>query len=208
MLVRARLPNSCVVSVRAEPTDPISTIRARIAAELGGGAEAAELGRSGRLVLGGRELSPHLTLAQCAGECRGINTGPRTSCADHRAGGFAGHEQSELLLQLRAPPPAARVDPYAELRAALANSQLRDFDEFQKVGGRDIAALGGAVAGYSQHGVCSYVYKARLRGGGGGNAGATVALKVRGGPPSGTSNASHRSALIRSLCVPRARRRR
>eukprot|EP01050_Picozoa_sp_SAG11_P026592 SAG11_NODE_6425_length_1316_cov_4.319638_1_plen_96_part_00 len=67
MLLRVKLPNSTIATVRAEATEPVSVIRARVAAEVGGGATAAELGRSGRLVLGGRELAPHLTLAQCAG---------------------------------------------------------------------------------------------------------------------------------------------
>jgi hypothetical protein len=53
--------------------------------------------------------------------------------------------------------------------------QLRDFEGFEKIGGRDIALSPGGRVGYSQHGVCSYVYKARWRGQCGG---APLALKV------------------------------
>eukprot|EP01051_Picozoa_sp_SAG22_P012537 SAG22_NODE_1313_length_4774_cov_31.746310_2_plen_464_part_00 len=53
-------------------------------------------------------------------------------------------------------------DPWAELRAAVARAQLQDFDGFQKVWGRDVTAVAGV--GYTQHGVCSYVYKAHIRG--------------------------------------------
>eukprot|EP01050_Picozoa_sp_SAG11_P026593 SAG11_NODE_6425_length_1316_cov_4.319638_2_plen_131_part_00 len=89
-------------------------------------------------------------------------------------------EESELLLQLRAPPPPA--DPHAVLRTALATSRLRDFSAFEKVGGRDVAAIGGAAVGYSQHGVCSYVYKAAWPGADG-DGGTVLAIKVAARAP-------------------------
>eukprot|EP01051_Picozoa_sp_SAG22_P009383 SAG22_NODE_779_length_7272_cov_146.237418_5_plen_320_part_00 len=71
-------------------------------------------------------------------------------------------QESELHLVLRRPP-----DPRADLRAALAApacGALAGYKDFVKVGGRDITAVGGGRAGSaSQHGACSYVYKARRR---------------------------------------------
>jgi hypothetical protein len=68
-----------------------------------------------------------------------------------------------LHLVLRRPP-----DPFADLRAAVARTTLRDYEgptggPCLKVGGRDISALRGQV-GYSDNGVCSYVYRVRRRG--------------------------------------------
>jgi serine/threonine protein kinase len=54
------------------------------------------------------------------------------------------------------------------LRAALAapayGALHTGYEDFVKIGGRDITSVGAGGAGYSQLGACSYVYKARRRG--------------------------------------------
>eukprot|EP01052_Picozoa_sp_SAG31_P023998 SAG31_NODE_2014_length_6665_cov_2.737435_2_plen_1027_part_00 len=113
-----------------------------------------------RLIFAGRELDDSLTLADY--DCEAA---------------------SELYLILRANPleqavaADASVDPEAEqataaLRAMMRGKKLSDFTGFRKVGGKDIQAAGGG--GYSQSGVCSYVYLTTLRNGNG----MQLALKV------------------------------
>ena len=162
MQLHVKLPGAGrVITLRAFGTESVGAICARIGAEGGPDAAVASAVAGGRLTLAGQALAADLTLAQC-----NIS------------------QDSVLLLQLRGPAPLPLrgpaplpADPHAGLRAALAAARLRDFGEFEKVGGRDIAAVGAAAAGYSQHGVCSYVYKAVFNGGGE-HAGAVVAIKV------------------------------
>eukprot|EP01051_Picozoa_sp_SAG22_P020269 SAG22_NODE_4033_length_1415_cov_1.531155_1_plen_250_part_00 len=69
-------------------------------------------------------------------------------------------QEIELHLVRRLPP-----DPHADLRAALAApacGALTGYTDFVKIGGRDITtAAAGRAGSASQHGACSYVYKAR-----------------------------------------------
>ena len=74
-------------------------------------------------------------------------------------------DESELMLVLR--------DTVETLRYQLQGKMLRDFIVRRQIGGKDpTAARGGA--GYSLHGVCSYVYLVELRGGDG----TQLAMKV------------------------------
>jgi len=145
---------SGTISVTADDgaATTVAQIRAKIAAMSGMDASAC------RLIFAGCELADSLTLASynCMAE-------------------------SELHLVLRvsaaeaAALEAASVDPEAEedtaaLRAMMRGKRLKDFAAFKKVGGKDIQA----AAGYSQSGVCSYVYLAGLRNGNG----VQLALKV------------------------------
>ena len=113
-----------------------------------------------RLIFAGRELEDTLTLA--AYNCEAA---------------------SELNLILRVNPleqaavADASVDREAEaaiaaIRATMRGKKLGDFKSFTKIGGKDIQAAGGG--GYSQSGVCSYVYLTQMRGGNG----MQLALKV------------------------------
>ena len=78
---------------------------------------------------------------------------------------------SELHLILRVEEDDTSVDREAEqqtarVRAELVGKRLADFIVSKKIGGKDIAAVGGggAAQSISQSGVCSYVYLAVLRG--------------------------------------------
>ena len=99
MMVHVKLPGhrtGRVISVRVASTESVHGLLARIAAE--GGAAAA--GEGARLVFAGRALDPRLPLGQCQ------------VVAD-----------SELHLVFRGPPPPP-LDPYTDLRAALATAQV------------------------------------------------------------------------------------
>eukprot|EP01043_Picozoa_sp_COSAG02_P063163 COSAG02_NODE_8884_length_2410_cov_1.013847_3_plen_317_part_01 len=104
-----------------------------------------------RLIFAGRELDDSRTLASynCEAESE-LNLVLRVSAAEAAA------------------REAASMDPEAEeataaLRASMRGKKLQDFGGFKKIGGKDIQAAAGA--GYSQSGVCSYVYLAGLRNG-------------------------------------------
>ena len=125
----------------------VAQIRAKVAAQSGMDPSAC------RLIFAGRDLDDSQTLASynCEAESE-LNLILRVSAAEAAA------------------LEAASVDPEAEaataaLRAAMSGKKLRDFGGFKKVGGKDIQAAAGA--GYSQSGVCSYVYLAGLRNGNG-----------------------------------------
>lgn len=100
------------------------------------------------LIFGGRELRDELSLAD-----------------------YNCDRESELHLMLSSPNAAvAEADSAADLeaqkktatmRAAMLGMKLKDFCGFEKVGGKDFGAM--SSGGYSQNGVCSYVYKAKLR---------------------------------------------
>ena len=148
--------SSGTVSIVAEDgtATTVSQIRKAIALKTG-----SDIGEC-RLIFAGRELEDALTLADY--DCEAA---------------------SELNLLLRGSRLAqavaedASVDPEAEeatalLRAMMRGKKLSDFSGFRKVGGKDIQAVGGG--GYSQSGVCSYVYLAKVRGGDG----MQLALKV------------------------------
>ena len=49
----------------------------------------------------------------------------------------------------------------------MAGKKLSSFRVSKKIGGKDIARVGGGSQSISQSGVCSYVYLAQLRGGDG-----------------------------------------
>eukprot|EP01051_Picozoa_sp_SAG22_P015911 SAG22_NODE_2153_length_2923_cov_2.212819_1_plen_775_part_10 len=144
VVVHVKLPSGNVITVAARQTERVGDLSARaVAAAVGGSSEstaAADLDLIGaaRLIFAGRALDPGAALAS-----------------------YNIENESELMLQIRPAWPAAGADPWAAQRAAVARAQLEDFDGFEKVGGRDMSAVAGA--GYTQHGVCSYVYKVRLR---------------------------------------------
>lgn len=148
---------SGTVSVIAEhgTATTVAQIRRAIASKVG--LDETEC----RLIFAGRELEDTLTLADY--DCEAA---------------------SELNLLLRPTSLAqtvaedASVDPEAEqataaLREIMRGKKLLDFKGFRKVGGKDIQAVGGG--GYSQSGVCSYVYLCTLRDS---NDGLQLALKV------------------------------
>ena len=56
---------------------------------------------------------------------------------------------------------AAAASEVAAARASLAGTKLRDYEIIRKVGGKDTEAAPTMGGGYSQSGVCSYVYLAR-----------------------------------------------
>jgi hypothetical protein len=56
---------------------------------------------------------------------------------------------------------AAAASEVAAARASLAGTKLRDYEIIRKVGGKDTEATPTIGGGYSQSGVCSYVYLAR-----------------------------------------------
>jgi hypothetical protein len=122
-----------------------------------------------RLIFAGRELEDDLTLADynCE-EASELNLILRVSQADTEEA----EEDSSIDMDM-----AQRETE--SLRALLARKKLRDFRDFVKVGGKDIATASLGRGGYSHNGVCSYVYKATLREGtAGGGGGREVALKV------------------------------
>ena len=116
----------------------VAQLRAQIAAMTGCDAAAC------RLIFAGRELEDGMSLADY-------------NCVD----------ASELNLILRVEDvgsvDAEAAEQTAAMRAQLAGSQLAQFRVMKKIGGKEIGAAGG---GYSQSGVCSYVYLAQLRGAG------------------------------------------
>jgi hypothetical protein len=157
--VHVKLPSGRVISVTAHQTERVGDLTARVVAtavddsstSATAGSATADLGLgAARLIFAGRALNPETALAS-----------------------YSVENESELHLVIRPAASAAAADPWAELRAAVAQAQLQDFDGFQKVGGRDITAVAGV--GYTQHGVCSYVYKAHIRGG---DTGTPLAIKV------------------------------
>eukprot|EP01051_Picozoa_sp_SAG22_P014053 SAG22_NODE_1653_length_3893_cov_22.756721_2_plen_320_part_00 len=130
------------VDCAAETVDRVLAIIVDAARAAGhGGPQSIGMGEDEelRLVFAGRHIAAGRTLAE-----------------------YNIDQESELHLVLRRPP-----DPHADLRAALAApacGALAGYKDFVKVGGRDITAVGGGRAGSaSQHGACSYVYKARRR---------------------------------------------
>ena len=110
-------------------------------------ADAADLDVSCcRLIFAGRELEDRMSLAD-----------------------YNCENASELHLILRVEEDDATADrdaerQTAEMRAQLAGKKLVDFNVTKKIGGKDIAAVGGGAAhSVSQSGVCSYVYLGQLR---------------------------------------------
>ena len=106
-------------------------------------------------------------------ELRLVFAGRNIAGGDRTLAAYNLEQESELHLMLRLP-----LDPHAELRAALAEpacGALSGFTDFVKIGGRDITTMGGGRTGSaSQHGACSFVYKARRR-----NAPGSVLLAVK-----------------------------
>ena len=144
------------ISVTADsgPATSVGQIRAKIAAETD--VDAA----SCRLIFAGKELEDSLTLADYScNNASELNLILRASVLDAQveADSSADHEAEEAT---------------AALRQMMEGTKLRDFSGFKKIGGKDITALGGG--GYSQSGVCSYVYLAQMRNGNG----MQLALKV------------------------------
>jgi len=117
----------------------VAQLRAKIAAMSGCDAAAC------RLIFAGRELEDSRSLADY--ECENA---------------------SELNLVLRVEDlgsaDAQAAEQTAAMRAQLAGAKLAQFRVMKKIGGKEIGAAGGG--GYSQSGVCSYVYLAQLRGAG------------------------------------------
>eukprot|EP01045_Picozoa_sp_COSAG04_P022176 COSAG04_NODE_2469_length_4074_cov_6.313962_2_plen_372_part_00 len=115
----------------------VAQLRAKIAAMSGCDAAAC------RLIFAGRELEDSRSLADY--ECENA---------------------SELNLILRVEDLGSAdveaAEQTAAMRAQLAGAQLAQFRVMKKIGGKEIGAAGGG--GYSQSGVCSYVYLAQLRG--------------------------------------------
>ena len=139
LAVHVKLPSGLVLTLAAWQHERVRDLSARaLAAAAGHGVTDLPLqGAAPRLIFAGRALEPDALL-----------------------GSYNVDHESELLLLLRAAPPADSLDPLAGMRSALARAQLKDFEGFEKVGGRDITAVAGL--GYTQNGVCSYVYKAWL----------------------------------------------
>eukprot|EP01050_Picozoa_sp_SAG11_P010268 SAG11_NODE_1020_length_6158_cov_4.836772_2_plen_657_part_00 len=146
-------PSGRVVTTEASPAERVSDLAARLlknhpaAAADGCGVDQA------RLIFGGRALEPEALL-----------------------GSYNVQQESQLMLQLRAVPAPQAVDPWETARASVARAKLCDFHDFEKVGGRDITPAAAGIGGYTQHGVCSYVYKARRRGAG--STSSPLAIKV------------------------------
>ena len=139
--------SSGTISVTADHglATTVAQMRAKIAA-----ASSVDVAAC-RLIFAGQELADSMSLAEY-------------NCQNN----------SELYLILRISEPAvsdvdgSAADAEAErqtatMRAQMEGKKLADFDIIKKIGGKDITAAGGA--GYSQSGVCSYVYLAQLRGG-------------------------------------------
>eukprot|EP01045_Picozoa_sp_COSAG04_P022090 COSAG04_NODE_2449_length_4101_cov_30.628333_2_plen_623_part_00 len=122
----------------------VAQMRAKVAGTKGVDPESC------RLIFAGRELDDSLSLADY--NCENAS-------------------ELNLILRVSEPEPAeadSSADVEAErqtaaVRAQMAGKKLADFVVSEKIGGKDIGAVGGA--GYSQSGVCSYVYLAQLRGG-------------------------------------------
>eukprot|EP01043_Picozoa_sp_COSAG02_P057691 COSAG02_NODE_7048_length_3211_cov_6.545951_1_plen_921_part_01 len=139
-----KAPNGRALKVTAE--DGLATTVAQIRSAA---AEAAHVDVSScRLIFAGKELEDRMSLADC-------------SCEN----------ASELHLILRIEEDDTSVDREVEqqtarVRAELVGKRLADFIVSKKIGGKDIAAVGGggATQSISQSGVCSYVYLAVLRG--------------------------------------------
>ena len=139
-----KTPDGATLKVVA--VDGLATTVAQIRSAV---AEAAQLDVSRcRLIFAGRELEDRMSLAEY--NCENV---------------------SELHLFLRVEEEEdTSVDREAEqqtarVRAELAGKRLADFIVKKKIGGKDIAAVGGsgATQSISQNGVCSYVYLAVLR---------------------------------------------
>jgi len=123
----------------------VAQIRAKVAAAAQIDPEAC------RLIFAGKELEDSRSLAEY-------------NCQD----------ASELNLILRDLDQEAAAAT-AALRARMAGKKLSSFRVSKKIGGKDIARVGGGSQSISQSGVCSYVYLAQLRGGDG----MEFAIKVR-----------------------------
>ena len=108
----------------------------------------------------------HVDVSSCRLIFAGQQLEDRMSLADYSC-----ENASELHLILRVEEDDTSVDREAEqqtarVRAELVGKRLGDFIVSKKIGGKDIAAVGGggAAQSMSQSGVCSYVYLAVLRG--------------------------------------------
>ena len=116
----------------------IAQLRATIAAMSGCDAAAC------RLIFAGRELEDSRSL-----------------------GDYGCEDASELNMILRVEDlgsaDAQAAEQTAAMREQLTGAKLAQFRVMKKIGGKEIGAAGG---GYSQSGVCSYVYLAQLRGAG------------------------------------------
>jgi hypothetical protein len=163
MLIFAKLPSGATTAVEADEHETVAELGHRILATAPAeeGLVAGEGGRDGgggggscRLLFAGRELEGWRRLA------------------DYNVAA-----ESELHVLLR------RNDPTASLRAQLrGKDSLDDYEVQEKVGGKEFGAPPSPGGGYSLNGVCSVVYRARLRReqrGGAGDGGAPLlALKV------------------------------
>ena len=133
-------------ALRVVASDGLATAVAKIRSMA---ADAARLDVSRcRLIFAGKELEDRMSLAD-----------------------YNCENASELHLILRVEEDDTSVDREAEqqtaaMRAAMEGKRLADFNISKKIGGKDIAAVGGGASqSISQSGVCSYVYLAMLRGG-------------------------------------------
>lgn len=148
--------SSSVISVIADKggATTVAEIRAKLAAE-----SSMDLS-SCKLIFAGRELDDRLTLASynCEAESE-LNLVARAFAAERAA-----CEDTSVDTEAE--------EATAALREMMRGKQLKDFAGFKKIGGKDIQAAAGS--GYSQNGVCSYVYLAHIRNGDG----LQLALKV------------------------------
>lgn len=135
-----KTPDGTTLSVIAKngAATSVAQIRTQLAEDSGVDESAC------RIIFAGRELGDDLTLADynCENTSE-LNLILRVS-------------QLEMVAEADASVDTEAQEETAALRGMMVGKKLKDFGDFVKVGGKDIAAMGGG--GYSQSGVCSYVY--------------------------------------------------